>query len=219
MENNQVRQALPTGTAIRQVVTKSPVVVDEIRPDESGYSKSGLVAVMKQVITTKSWYPSKQVATNLSDNLFTAQEFGFAEQEFTSTETRVAFLDVPEKTTKEVIQARLIVNPNACIYRIMSNQPILTEGQHYAVDKNICDFDLFADAQVVRESEADHTGHRNLILDKNGKVQYRRVFFKLSTQNDMDYRTKESDDYYASDIVKMELQGASAVSSDQTMGG
>lgn len=204
---------------IRKVVSKSPIIVDKVY--KSDYQKEGtLTAQLRQTVTTLSYYPSKAVSNNLQDNIFAAEQFGFGEQEFKNEENRVAWIDVPMGSTVESVTAQLSKFPEAELYRVMSNRPIITDHQKYAIDNNITTLDVFANSQAVR-FPVGHPQEGELALDQNsGKVQYRAVFFKASKINDIDKRTSDPTDYYASPEILAEIEsvGEAHVIASQSLG-
>lgn len=190
---------------IRKEVSKSGLDVSRVYA--SDFQKEGtLTAELKQTVTTKSYYPSKSVANDMQDNIFGMQEFGFEEQEYVNNETRVAWIDVPQGSTMEAVVDKLKAFPNAGLYRVLANQPILTDNQKYAIKEGLTTLDVFADRQVVRYPDnSENAGE--LALDANGKPQYRQVFFSSKGVEDNDMRTIEAGDYYASPTIKSELEG------------
>lgn len=200
-------------TAIRTQVTKGPITVDDIHV--SDFQKDGTEsAQLRQVINVKSFYPSKRVDNNMQDNMFSLDEFGFEETEFESIENRVAFTDVPKGTTVETVLARIAANPTACLYKVLSNEPIITDNQEFAIQQGLRTKDEFANTQVVRYPEGtvkdniDVSGQ--IVLDKNGNVQYRRVFFSMKAKEDIDNRSTTVKGYVSPEI-EMELKGASVI--------
>ena len=198
-----------SSNGIRKEQSKSPIMVSRVYADQ--FRAGLMVAELKQTVTTKSYYPSKSVASNLSDNPFGASDFGFGETEFESTETRVAWISVPEGTTKEAVEAKLAQLPEATLYRILSNNPILTDGQKYAIDSPDIDLtlDKVAEGQAIRLPEGVE-GAGNLALDKAGKIQYRSVFFKASACSDVDARTEDGT-MYLSEGLKAEINGVATI--------
>ena len=62
--------------AERQDVNSAIVTVDKI--GESEFQKEGtLTAQVRQVITTKSYYPSKQANDSFTNSMFDNDDFGF----------------------------------------------------------------------------------------------------------------------------------------------
>lgn len=224
MENQST--AIPTGNAIRTVITKGPITIDSVGINNPEYQKEGFEsAQLRQVIKTVSFYPAKKVTSSLSDNLFSNEELGIAEQEFLSEENRVTWMDVAIGTKAETILDRIKTKyPNANLYRILSNKPILSDNQEYAIEKGLKTMDDFANSQAIRYPngvikniggvDTDVSGA--LVLDKN-KVQYRRVFLSTAGKEDIDLRTEDANDMYLSAELIEELGGASAVNAMQTI--
>lgn len=200
-----------TENQVRKVKTSTPVSVDKVYVAE--HQKEGTkTAQLRQEVTTKSYYPSKKVNTNLSDNPFETAEFGFAESEFSYTQKRVTWVPVPEASGKDDVEAKL--QNDCCIYRIYGNRPIVTEDQLYAIEVGNRTMDQIADKQVLRFGE-DHEDAGKLILDKNGKPQYKADFFSNSKKEDIDQRTEVAEDFFASTLIKAELVGVSSIVGQQ----
>lgn len=194
--------------SIRKTVNKGAVTIDSLHSTE--YQKEGTkTAQLRQVISTTSYYPSKQIKNELQDNPFAMDDFGFTEDEFTNKEERVAFIDVPVaiQTADEVL-AKL--RPDSCLYRIMSNHPIISSNQDYAIKQGLITLDQIAEKQVVRYGKG-HTQEGQLVKDSNFKPQYRQVFFSLTAKEDIDNRNTVADDYYASPLIQSELTGQNVV--------
>lgn len=183
---------------------------------ENMYQKEGtLTAELRQTVTTKSYYPSKQIANEMQDNIFGQGDFGFEEQEYTNQEHRVSWIDVPVGTTKEQVEQKLASFGEAGLYRVLSNHPILTSGQVYAINQGLTTKDAIAESQIVRFPEgAENAG--GIALDPNGKPQYRGIFFATKIgdgegeKHDIDNRTSDPEDLYVSDAIKIELAPAGA---------
>lgn len=203
--------------AVRKESKKSEIEISRVY--KSDYQKEGtLTAELKQTVTTKSYYPSKSVSNNMQDNIFGMADFGFEEQKFNNVETRVAWIDVPESSTNETIKAQLAKFPKAELYKVLSNKPIITDAQQYAIDQNIVTLDVFANRQAVRYP-AGHPQEGELALDAKGKVQYRAVFFAKELKEDIDYRTEDPSDFYVSSELEAEIQaiGSATVVAEQQL--
>src|SRR3954469_7490891 len=99
---NAVNTGKATSSGKRVVVKKGKIKLSRIWPNE--FQKEGtLTAELKQEVHTTSYYPSKKVSSDMQSALFSEQEFGFAEQEFVSTETRVAWTFVPVGIAEEAV--------------------------------------------------------------------------------------------------------------------
>ena len=140
-------------------------------------------------------------------NIFSLDEFGFKEDKYESTETRVAWIDVPANSTVESVTEKLKSFPKARINKYLSNSPILSDTDKYAIDNPDLEVDLdtFANRQVVRYG-ANHENAGELILDRNGKVQYRRNAFSPSGAADVDIRSAEAE-MYLSEEIRAEFNG------------
>lgn len=175
---------------------------------KSNYQKAGTETVMlKQEVETKSYYPSTKLNNSLTKSIFEQEELGADEQEFVSTETRVAFLNVPVGTAMSVVEERLAkVSDKARIYRILSNRPILTDEQKSAIRNGITTLETIANSQVARYPKGS-SNEGQLVLDPNGKVQYRATFFHAEGKEDTDMRTADENDVYMTDEIREELNG------------
>lgn len=193
-----------TDNRVRKTASKGALEISRVYA--ASYQKEGtLTAEIKQTVTTKSFYPSKSVSHNLQDNPFSTSDFGFSEQEYTSEERRVVWIDVPTGSTEATVAAKLATVPNATIYRILANYPILSDSQNYAITAGLTTMDIIAERQTVRYPEG-HPQAGALILN-NGKPQYKATFFKASAKADEDMRTADPADFYATAEMKVELAG------------
>ena len=142
----------------------------------------------------------------MQDNPFSNADFGFSEQEYSSDEKRVAWVDVPVDSTIESVASRLAAVPTATICKVLANRPITTDSQEYAIKAGLTTLEAIADKQVVRYP-LGHPQAGTLILDSKGKVQYKATFFKNTATEDSDLRTSDPADYYASAAIKVEMVG------------
>lgn len=198
----------PSGTEIRKEVVEGPVTIDSIGVSKFQKPKT-LTATLRQVITTTSYYPAARASNEAQDNFFTVEEFGFGEQEFVSVENRIAFLLIPETMNAEELLQRITNNPKARIYKVVSNHPILTPDQKSAIVRGQKILDDFADKQVVRYPISDNDNSGKIILDSNGKIQYRKTYSSTIGRQDQDFRTADSDNFYISAAIRAELADAS----------
>lgn len=191
--------------ATRTETKKSAIEVSRIY--KSDFQKEGSeTCELKQTVTVLSYYPSKSVKSDLGDNLFDANDFGYSEKEFKQERTDVAWIIVPKGTTVDTVKAMLAKVDKATLYRIISNKPILTDNQKYAITQGLKTMDDFADAQVVRYGSSIE-GHEEgeLVLDSNGKVQYKATFFSKEAKADIDLRTSDPADVFHSVSIYAEL--------------
>lgn len=203
--------------AIRKEVEKSPISISRIFKGD--FQKPGtLTAELKQTVTTKSHYPAQVVVDNLQDNIFDTSDFGFEEKSYDNVENRVAWIDVPEGTTMEQAKAKLESFEGACLYKILSNKPIISDRQQHAIDSPDIDanLDTFANSQAARYG-SDHEEAGKLVTDRNGKIQYRGVYFSASEKEDQDLRTADVADFYASPELHAELTGSEVIIEEQKM--
>jgi len=185
-------------SAIKTVLKRNPITVDK-EPYDGLYPKEGVQqAQLRQVIDKEDTYPSSSVTNNLDGNIFDISAFTEMKgQVYTNKEPRVIWLPVPTGTTKAKLEAMLAAKPEACIYKMLSNHPILSDDDKRAI-KNIADatMDRFAKSQLV-VYPSGHEDAGSPILDPNNKVQYRRLCFSPVLKEDIDLRTPETLDYYA----------------------
>lgn len=164
-------------SGIKKVYAK--ITVDKVEQDQ--YKTDLYSAQIRQIVTKV--YPSASISNNMSDSLFSVDSFELEGSEF--TETRVTWIPVPHGTTAEQVQAKLDACPNAKIYKILSHEPILTDGQEYALEKGLTDLATFENAQLVRDNDG------NPILD-DGAMQYSAKFFSVEGKDDEDRRNSIS---------------------------
>lgn len=115
-------------------------------------------------------------------------------QQFESTENRVAFITVPANTTVKEMKQQLISHQDCCIYRIISNHPILSPTQSKAINDGLKTIHDYALRQVVRWGK----GHKleGLPITLNDKVLFRVATFSWDKHEDSDLRTYDPDDQY-----------------------
>lgn len=194
---------------VRHQTTRTKVELTRIYAAE--FQKAGtLTAELKQEVITTSFYPSKKVETSMQNGLFSTSDFGFDEQVFTNTETRYAWVPVPEGATEDQVKQMLEkANANgAVIYKVLDNEPILDESQLYSISIGQRTLADFANRQVVRYPK-DHGTMPEQICLVNNKVQYRKTYFWNSAKGDVDNRGKGK--VYVSPELTAELEGVQAV--------
>lgn len=209
MENQQTATPVATGNNIPRTKALGPITVDKI--STAKFQKEGtLTAQIRQTVVTTSLYPSTQANRSIDDALYSNEDFGFAEKAFTNEENRVHFLNVPLGTKPEDVMSKLAAMPGACILRILSNTPILTNEQKFNISAGVTTKDVIANSQVVRFPKG-HPLEGQIVLDRNGKVQYREVAFSKVAKEDLDLRTADASDTYSSPEIIAELAGASVL--------
>lgn len=224
-----------TASAVRHETFKKPIEVSRVFQGE--YQKEGeLQAELKQTVETNSFYPAKTVSTDLQDNPFKQEEFNYEEKSFNQKRTDVAWIPVPSGLTAKEVLERISINPNATLYRILSNYPIFNSNQLGYMDSIMSDDsktkeqkeeevktmkDRIADSQVLRYGSDDaRTSAKkgDLILDTNGKPQYKVSFYSANGKEDVDRRISDFESYYATDKIQEELKGInSSVLNTQTI--
>lgn len=202
---------------IRKEISRSPIQVSQVYKSEFQKPNS-LTAELRQEVVTTSYYPKANMSNSLNDKLFAAEDFGVKDEAYESKEIRVAFLNVPESLdTPEKVQAHLAKFPELCLYRILSNKPILSEEDLRAVEQGFISVASKAKSQVVRYPDTSETPGM-LALTKAGKVQYRRVAISTSFKDDDDQRNDIPEDTFLTEDLKAELNNIEvAVPESQTI--
>lgn len=187
-----------------------------------------ITAQIKQKVTTKSRYPTRRISSDLSDNLFKTEDYGFDNPTYESSEVRVCWLSVPKDSTREQIQNMLkeAQANGAVIYRILDCKPVLDSNQKLALSRKMGDTSMerFANTQVCRYPETHSTQADELITYKMGGNEYpmyRRTFFSAVSKEDLDWRddTIAKGEVFYSDEIRADLGGAANGNADQTMEG
>lgn len=212
--------------AARTVRTYGAITIDKIFI--SDFQKKGTKSVqLRQQVETIDYYPAKKAHNEFSAGLFGADEFGFEEQEFKNIEQRVAWENVPESATEEVIRQRIAMlnEQKGRIYKVLSNSPILGPDEMSAIETGIVSngvlttgeeiLEKIAKRQAVRYPADHQTTPNQLILDINGKVQYRRMGVKNSEVEDSDLRDADPAKGFLTTEMAAELQGAAAAYTHQ----
>lgn len=185
------------GNEITKVLTREAIVVAEIR--ESQFAKTGvLTAVLKQAIKSVSTYSGATHSNSMQDNVFGMDDFDSVEQEFANESTRVAFMDIPASATIKQVQAKFDALPNAVLYRVLSNSPVLHDDHKKAIANEIVELDTIAMSQLVRFG-AGHEKEGDLILVDN-KIQYAKTFLSIQAKDDVDLRGGEQ--YLPSEVIE-----------------
>ena len=210
--NTQASTQTSTKSDVRKNVNEGGINVSRVY--KGNYNKADEeTAELKQIVTTKSYYPTKQVRNDKQDNVYGLSDFSAGgEKEYTNKETRVAWITVPKGESVEKVTEKLGKFPAARLYRILANKPILTSGQKAAIASPDLDAtkDTFADRQAVRNPE-----NNSLVLDKNGKIQYRSIFFSTEGNPDQDLRSADPTDFWASTALNEEMNGGEHIVPEQ----
>lgn len=194
---------ITTSTGVTRTQKRTIVKVTAIA--KGNFQREGtMTAELRQIVETLSRYPGMQIANEMEQNVFSVDDFkNIKPQEFTSKETRVAWIDVPVGTTAEQVQAK--ISNKASLYRVLSNAPILTSGHKNAIARGLVTKDKIADGQVLRYP-AGNDKEGQIILDSEGRVQYRKIFFWNEPKEDVDLRGTVEE--YRSPKIAAELGSA-----------
>lgn len=203
--------------SIEKKTTKGQITVSRVY--RANYQKSGtLTAEMKQEVTEVTLYPDKVIRDDLQGNIYDIAEYNQDKKEFKKSRIDVTWIDVPDTESVESVKARLSQYPNATLYRVISNHPIMSESTQKYI-QNLIDTgqeamakkvkDRMANSQVLRYRETSpDDGHYKgeLILDKFGKPQYKYCFLdETGTKEDIDLKTEDPQDFYTTVEIHMSL--------------
>ena len=143
----------------------------------SQYQKAGTVtAELKQTVETTTKYPSSGIGTD--DNLFNIGDFSELESpEYKNTETRVYWMNVPAGTTVQDVQMKLKQAPNSKLVKILSNRPIVSSNQEYAISQGLMSMEQIAQSQAVKDPNG------NLVM-RNGENCFKKIVFSLNGGED-----------------------------------
>ena len=188
--------------ATRTEIKKGKVTFSRLYKGDNQKDGSKTVEV-KQTITTTAYYAGKKFNNDLQDALVDDSAFGAEEKSYTNTSTRVAWILVPSNFNDTKVKELLAKHPKQCIQQIISNAPILNENQQRAVDNGIKSLDEYAAGQAIRYGDTHETKAGQLILDSNGKVQYKVNVWKKENCEDIDLRG--NGDEYVSESLQEEV--------------
>lgn len=189
---------------IRKEIKRGKLEVSRVF--EGQFQKANtMTAELRQEVVVISHYPGIRVSNDMQGNIFGENEFDTKDQTFESKETRVTWIPVPSNKSIEEVKKALENMPKAHLYRVLSNEPILTSDQKSAISNGVTDLETIAESQVVRYPK-EHEKAGTLTLDKIGKVQYRRVFFSPDgSKEDQDLRTEDAA-MYLTESLTVEFQ-------------
>ena len=204
-------------TEVTKHTSKGVLIVSRIYASEN--QKEGTMrAELKQTRKVVSIYPTRTVTSNLQDSIFGIQEYDFKEKEFVNETTLVAWMDIPQGVSVEALVERLKKFPEATIYKIVDNKPILTDNQEYAISQGLRTMDDYANAQIVRHGADDPEGKwaaGDLVLDNLGRPVYKATFFSSVKKEDVDRRDSNPQNYYVSEEIQNEMAGVAIFSQTQ----
>jgi hypothetical protein len=187
--------------AILKSISKSKVKTYDSgnRPEIQDSLKKGNASIqIIQEITTTSYYPTKQMNNNFT-NISFGQEVN-EQNEYFSSEKRVTWVDVnrdnfPGKSDSEILalfQQYLQSKPEACIYKILSTEPILTDNQKKGIAAGLTTLEAIAKKQLVCYGEKDTNAGSPILW--NGLKQYKSTYFSETAKEDQNLRVVKSYD-------------------------
>lgn len=108
---------------------------------------------------------------------------------------------------------------NQTKFMILDNFPIVTEQEGHDIQNPEMEITLniLANSQVLRYPE-DHPLAGRLVLDVNGKVQYRRTEFSKEPQPNVDLRKAEKSYTYMTPEIEAEINQTPRIIKDQSLG-
>lgn len=161
---------------------ESRIIVEKV--SEHKYKDDVMSAQLRQVHSTKTTYPGKNVGNDKQDSLFEAEAFGGESKVYETTQNRVTWIDVPLGSTVESVQAKVdSLGDNARIYQIVSTDVMdcLTSGHLYQITQGTM---TLADQQ---ESKALRNSDGELVRDESGNILYRALYFSTKGQADLNH--------------------------------
>lgn len=188
-------------------VPKGPITVDEIKDS----LKKGLREAQIRQVFVKS-YPSAKTSNEFKDSLFDNDELGLTTTDH--EETRVTWIPVHIKHKTKDVEKALESLPDACIYKVLSHNPIITSDQRRVLENGLSGdaFEDFAETNNLKKTEWDEECSA-ILLEKisasqlvvygedndqekdadeavlfNGRKQFRQTFFSKTARPDMDLR-------------------------------
>lgn len=198
---------------MRKTKDYQPITVTRVFKSEYDNINTETAELKQEVIIT-TYYPKTKIKNSLQDNIFTESDFKTEETSYERIEIRQAWLTVPKGTSVTEMEFKLLDHKKARIYKILSNYPIVTKEEEDMLTQEspLITRDILAERQVVRHGDSSDTPHE-LILDKYGKLQYRRLCFSLKPLPDKDLRNNTANDMYKTDRLEAELNGENILNS------
>jgi len=86
-------------------------------------------------------------------------------------------MNVPAGTTMQDVELKLQSSSNAKLVKILSNRPILSSNQEYAINKGLTSEEAIANSQVVKDI------HGNLVR-RDGDLCFKKIVFSLNGGED-----------------------------------
>jgi len=173
---------------VKKEQTFSAITVDSVKAND--FKDDMLSAQIRQIVTTTSTYPGKNVGNDKQSSLFGAAEFGGEAKVYTKQSVRLAWIDVPLGKDKDAVQAQLdSLGDAGRIYQIVSTdiQDCLTDGHRYQIaEGNLLLADAMASKTIpAKDEHGNETGEP--VCDADGAVIYRALYFDAHGQEDILY--------------------------------
>jgi hypothetical protein len=171
---------------------------------KSEFQTSGtLTAEFKQDVEKITVY-SGQVNNGFSDDIF-GQDLIGKETEYKKSETRTAWYKVDENTSVEQVTKMLEANPNISIQKILSNAPILDDGQKEAIKSGLTTLDQIAENQACKYGDGENEGEYIL---RNGNPIYKVTCVRSNVVEDVNDTDSEP---YLTEVMKVLLEPAEKI--------
>lgn len=206
VENAVATPEAETGREIKIEKTFGPITVERVEPHK--FKKDLMTIMLKQQVTTTTYYPGAAINNSLNSSLFGEKTSNTTPESYPSVENRYALVNTENvDVTVEQAQEALKNMPNAVLYKILSNHPILSAEDKAAIESSDINFtkvDL-ALKQITRYPK----GHdlEGEVIVKDGKVMYRRICFSDVAQEDIDKRNNDISDQYMPEEIESLLKG------------
>jgi hypothetical protein len=161
-----------------KTITLSKVTVDHVK--DNAFKDDVLSCQLRQTITKTAVYPGKKLS-DLSDSLYTVEEFGGENKKFESESIRICWIEVPLDTTTADVEERLSKLPNANIYQIVSIDidDLLTSSQRHNVEEGILNIATLKSKYALK----DKLG--KVVKDEFGNQIYRNCYFSSEGKADI----------------------------------
>lgn len=187
-----------TENQVRTEVNAGLISCDKVY--SATYQKEGsMTAQLRQVITTSKFYPTTKYTNEMEDNPFANELGGGSEKEYANEQTRVTWINVPVGTTPEQVTEKV---KNGKLVQTISNSPILTNDQKYAIDNGLKTMDDYAKSQIIQKNE---NGVLEIVKDAEGKFQYKVNNFKMD-KNAPDVDLRGTTEEYIPSWINEEIQ-------------
>jgi len=153
--------------------------------NESEFGKS---ATLKQDCTIT--YPSKRMDTGFGKGLFDSM----AGKAFVTS--RYALIKTPADATNELVEQQLKSFPQACIYRVLSNDidDIISDSERSAIKEGFTTLEAYEDRYEVQDGKGNRYAQGKVRVTNDGEVveqlpkEFKRDIFSTVFMDDRDFR-------------------------------